>query len=119
MVGAGAGTGLRIAPTGWSCSIRVVSCIVFPPRMEIGKASRRTRSATLPSWLCRFRRRGARPSQTGSSSRSGSLRTERSQAARTNPLVMRSRNQSWSTLRRSMSVGCSRMKRRTSFSWIR
>ena len=40
MVGAGAGTGLRIAPTGWSCSIRVVSCIVFPPRMEIGRASR-------------------------------------------------------------------------------
>src|SRR5664279_624565 len=40
MVGAGAGTGLRIAPTGCSCSIRVVSCMVFPPRMEIGKTSR-------------------------------------------------------------------------------
>ena len=41
MVGAGAGTGLRIAPTGCSCSIRFVSCIVFPPKMEIGRASRR------------------------------------------------------------------------------
>ena len=71
MVGAGAGTGLRIAPTGWSCSIRVVSCIVFPPRMEIGRASRRQRSATLPSWLCRFRRLGARHHQTSSSVRSG------------------------------------------------
>ena len=40
MVGAGAGTGLRIAPTGWSCSITVVSCIVFPPKIEIGRASR-------------------------------------------------------------------------------
>jgi Phage integrase family len=40
-------------------------------------------------------------------------------AAHTKPLVIRSRNQSWSTRLRSMSVGCSRMKRRTSFSWMR
>src|ERR1035438_5251616 len=40
MVGAGAGMGLRIAGTGWSCSISVVSCMVIPPRMEIGRARR-------------------------------------------------------------------------------
>src|SRR6516225_10088239 len=38
MVGAGVVTGLVI--TGWSCSIRFVSCIVSPPKMEIGRAAR-------------------------------------------------------------------------------
>ena len=36
------------------------------------------------------------------------VRIDGLQAARTKPLVMTSKNQSWSTLRRSMSVGCSR-----------
>ena len=118
MVGAGAGTGLLRTPTGCSCSIRFVSCIAFPPEKKSGEpadelslplsrvvvplpAVRRPTSSDV--FVCAI----------------GQLHDCGVQAARTNPLVMRSRNQSWSTLRRSMSVGCSRMKRRTSFSWIR
>src|ERR1019366_3657188 len=48
MVGAGAGMGLRIAPAGWSCSIRVVSCIAFPPN-EDRERQQTTESAALPS----------------------------------------------------------------------
>src|SRR5271165_6168161 len=66
MVGAGAGTGLRIAPIGWSCSITVVSCIAFPPN-ENRESQQTTESAALPSRLCRFRRLGARYHQTSSS----------------------------------------------------
>jgi len=40
MLGAGAEVELRTTPTGWSCSIRFVSCIANPPKMEIGKTSR-------------------------------------------------------------------------------
>ena len=118
MVGAGAGTGLRIAPTGWSCSIRVVSCIVIPPRMEIGKTSRQRG--------LRFSRVGVplpavrRPTSSDVFVCAiGQLHGFGAQSAQTKPLVIKLRNQIWSTLRRSISVGCSRMKRRTSFSWMR
>ena len=66
MVGAGAGTGLRIAPTGCSCSIRLSLASHF--LLKRNRESQQTkRSATLPSGLCRFRRLGAQHRQTSSS----------------------------------------------------
>ena len=75
MVGAGAGTRAKNCPNwlvllDYGCFLHRISS-----EMRIGRASRRLSLPTLPSWLCRFRRRGARPQQTGSSSRSSNLRT--------------------------------------------
>jgi hypothetical protein len=105
MVGAGAEVELRTTPTGWSCSIN--GCLLHRVSSENrNREGHETNSSvTLPRGLCRFRRRGAQPRQMRSSALPSNLRTDGIQAARTNPLVSRSRNQSWSTLRRSMSVG--------------
>ena len=66
MFGAGGGILVPTASIGQPCSIMFVSCIVFPPKMEIGRAATRS-SGGLPIRLCRFRPLGAQSPQKLSS----------------------------------------------------
>ena len=75
MVGAGAGTGAENCPN-WLVLLDK-GCLLHRISSKNGnRESQQTkRSATLPSWLCRFRRFGARHHQTSSSVRLGNYMT--------------------------------------------